>query len=103
MLESKRTNGEDNFKRMLDSVVGFRRLLAAPAPQGVFFQKETDSLPHAKRAAPWFFFAMFLSNLLICVHKHSVPTAPRTLPYNYPFVKETHHPLISLDPLTLSH
>lgn len=42
-------------------------------------------------------------DLLICVHEHSVPTAPRTLPYNYPFVKETHHSLISLDPLTLTH
>jgi len=49
------------------------------------------------------FFAMFLSNPLIRVHEHSVLTAAGTLSYNYPFVKETHHPLISLDPLTLPH
>ncbi len=48
-------------------------------------------------------FMRWLGDLLICVHEHSVPTAPRTLPHNYPFVKETHQPLISLDPLTLPH
>ncbi len=44
-----------------------------------------------------------LGDLLSFIHEHSVPTAPRTLPYNYPFVKETLQPLISLDPLTLPH
>ena len=48
-------------------------------------------------------FTMVFNYFLICVHEHSVLTAPGTLANNYPFVKETHHPLIPLDPLTLPH
>jgi len=42
------------------------------------------------------------NHLLICVNQCAIPTTARALSYHYPFIEESHHPVIVLYSLTLS-